>query len=54
MYGDQRIDALRPTVVNDTFSVHRPLQELITGLATLSSRRTVHISTGGLDIRANG
>lgn len=54
MYGDQKINALQPTIVDDTFSVRKPLQQLIAGLATLPSRRTVQISLGGLEIRANG
>lgn len=54
MYGDEKIDSLAPTVVDDSFSVRRPLIELVEGLAKLPSRRQVHIATAGFELRANG
>lgn len=53
MYGDEKIDALAPTAIDDSFSVHRPLHELIAGLAKLPARRHVQISTPGFELRAN-
>lgn len=53
MYGDEKIDGLAPTVVDDTFSVRRPLVELIEGLAKLPARRRVQIAAAGFELRAN-
>lgn len=53
MFGDEKIDALSPTVVDDRFSVRKPLHALIAGLATLPSTRQVRIAASGMEIRAN-
>lgn len=51
MYGDEKITGLVPTVIDDTFSVRRPLHELIAGLARLPSERHVHIAMAGFELR---
>jgi len=54
MYGDDRVDKLVPTRVDDTFSIKNPLSVLVEGLAKLPARRRVHIASGGVEILANG
>jgi oxaloacetate decarboxylase alpha subunit len=51
MYGDEKITGLVPAVVDDTFSVRRPLHELIAGLAKLPEQRHVHIAMPGFELR---
>jgi oxaloacetate decarboxylase alpha subunit len=51
MYGDEKVSALEPTVVDDSFSVRQPLQELIAGLAKLPAQRHVHIAMAGFELR---
>lgn len=53
MYGDEKITGLVPTVVDDTFSVRRPLHELIAGLAKLPSQRHLHIAMAGFELRTH-
>lgn len=54
MYGDDRVDRLEPTRADDTFSIRKPLNVLIEGLAKLPSRRRVLIASSGLEVLANG
>jgi oxaloacetate decarboxylase alpha subunit len=53
MYGDEKIDALRPTVVDDTFSLEHPMVELIARLAREPERRRIHVTGADLDRRAS-
>jgi len=53
MYGDEKITGLVPTVIDDTFSVRRPLRELIAGLAKLPEQRRVHIAMAGFELRTH-
>ncbi|MNO68115.1 hypothetical protein D3C76_589360 [compost metagenome] len=53
MYGDEKITGLLPTVIDDTFSVRRPLNELIAGLARLPEQRHVHIAMAGFELRTH-
>jgi oxaloacetate decarboxylase alpha subunit len=40
-------------VVDDTFSVRRPLHELIAGLARHPEQRHVHIAMAGFELRSH-
>jgi oxaloacetate decarboxylase alpha subunit len=52
MYGDEKIDGLAPTVIDETFSVEHPLVELVAELARLPSRRRIHIAAADFYLRA--
>jgi oxaloacetate decarboxylase alpha subunit len=53
MYGDEKITGLVPVAVDDTFSVRRPLHELIAGLARHPEQRHVHIAMAGFELRSH-
>jgi oxaloacetate decarboxylase alpha subunit len=52
MYGDEKIDALRPTAVNDTFSLEHPLVELVERLARQPGQHRIQIGATNFDQRA--
>jgi oxaloacetate decarboxylase alpha subunit len=53
MYGDEKIDALRPTVVDDTFSLEHPMVGLIARLAREPQRHRIQITGADLDSPAS-
>jgi hypothetical protein len=52
MYGDEKIDALKPTAIDDTFSLEHPLVDLVRKLARQPAQRAIRIAGADLDQRA--
>ena len=53
MYGNEKIDAIKPTAINDTFSIKHPLIDLVTELARQPARRRIQITGADFDLRAS-
>lgn len=53
MYGDEKIDALKPTQVSSVYSIGHPIVDLVSGLAKRRQKARVHVSNGYLAVRAS-
>ncbi|MDM0117140.1 carboxylase [Variovorax sp. J22R133] len=53
MYGDEKINALKPTATDDTYSLHHPVVDLVSGLAQSKRKSQVHMSGAGFSLSAN-
>ncbi|MEJ8859656.1 carboxylase [Variovorax robiniae] len=53
MYGDEKINALKPTATDDTYSLHHPVVDLVSGLAQAKRKSQVHLSGAGFSLCAN-
>lgn len=50
MYGDEKVDALAPTPVNEIYSIRHPVVDLVAGLAQRRCKARVHVSTGAFSL----
>jgi oxaloacetate decarboxylase alpha subunit len=53
MYGDEKINALKPTGTGDIYSLNDPVVDLVSGLAQRKRKSQVQVSGGGFSLSAN-
>ncbi|MEJ8821357.1 carboxylase [Variovorax humicola] len=53
MYGDEKINALKPTGTGDIYSLNDPVVDLVSGLAQRKRKSHVQVSGGGFSLSAN-
>ncbi|MDM0015795.1 carboxylase [Variovorax sp. J22P168] len=52
MYGDEKVDALKPTPVDDSYSLHHPVVDLAAGLAARARKAQVQVAGDGFSMNA--
>jgi oxaloacetate decarboxylase (Na+ extruding) subunit alpha len=53
MYGDEKINNLGRTATGESFSVHHPIVDLVSGLAKRQRKAQVHVSGGEFSLSAH-
>ncbi|MDM0085443.1 carboxylase [Variovorax sp. J31P179] len=53
MYGDEKINALKPTATGDRYSLRHPVVDLVDGLARSESKAHIQMSGSGFSLSAN-
>jgi oxaloacetate decarboxylase (Na+ extruding) subunit alpha len=53
MYGDEKVDAIKPTASDDSFSCQHAVVDLVAGLAKRRKRARIEMAGGGVSLTVN-